>query len=179
MTGRAQYSPEEWNLVRKAPGMVGLAVVAASPSGPLGILKEMFAVGKLVGETMLQDRSNTLISSVVADLATREGREQAQPTEISGMSPEQAKRHALDTCRQVAALVDQKATREEAEGFKRWLLLLGRCAAEAAKEGGFLGIGGTRVSGQEIAALNEAAAALGVPAQGRDEEQGPSPISSP
>jgi len=179
MTGRAQYSPEEWNLVRKAPGMVGLAVVAASPSGPLGILKEMFAVGKLVGETMLQDRPNTLISSVVADLATREGREQAQPTEISGMSPEQAKSHALDTCRRVAALVDQKATREEAEGFKRWLLLLGRCAAEAAKEGGFLGIGGTRVSEQEIAALNEAAAALGVPAQGRDEGQGPSPISRP
>src|SRR6185369_4350159 len=46
MSTKADFSAEEWKLVLKAPLMAGLAVVAASPSGPLGVLREMFAVGK-------------------------------------------------------------------------------------------------------------------------------------
>jgi hypothetical protein len=50
----------------------------------------------------------------------------------------------------------------EAEEYKRWLVSLARQTAEAAKEGGFLGIGGTRVSEGESTAITELAAALGV-----------------
>jgi len=100
--------------------------------------------------------------SSIADLATAEGRQQAQPSEMRGMSPESIKSHALEACRQVAALLDRKAPPVEAEGFKRWLLGVSTRVADAAKEGGFLGFGGTRVSEQETAALKEIAAALGV-----------------
>ena len=51
MSSKADYSAEEWKLILKAPLMAGLVIVAASPSGPLGVLREMFAVGKLVSET--------------------------------------------------------------------------------------------------------------------------------
>jgi len=50
----------------------------------------------------------------------------------------------------------------EADGFKSWLLSLSNRVAEAAKEGGFLGIGGTRVSEQEQSALKATAMALGI-----------------
>jgi hypothetical protein len=52
----------------------------------------------------------------------------------------------------------------EAESSKRWLLGAAQRAAEAAKEGGFLGIGAVRVSEAERTALAEVAQALGVKA---------------
>ena len=76
--------------------------------------------------------------------------------------PEEIKALALQTCREVAALLARKAPTLEAEGCKRWLLMVVQRVAEAAKEGRFLGIGGVRVSGAEQATLAEIAGALGV-----------------
>ena len=67
----------------------------------------------------------------------------------------------LDGCKQAAAAVAQKSP-AEAEEYKRWLVSLAQKTAEAAKEGGFLGIGGTRVSEAESTAVTELASALGV-----------------
>jgi hypothetical protein len=79
------------------------------------------------------------------------------------MPPEQARTHAIDALRAAAALVDRKATGDSA-GFKVWLRDVASRVANASREGGFLGIGGTRVSGEEEAALRDIAAALGVQA---------------
>ena len=168
MSTKADFSAEEWKLVLKAPLMAGLAVVAASPSGPLGVLREMFAVGKLVNETKTQAEgagglSNSLLRSLVAELASPDGRAQLDVSELRGVPPPQLQSHALEACRAVAALVDRKATREEADGVKRWLVAIAQRTAEAAKEGGFLGIGGTRVSENETTAIRDVARARGVP----------------
>jgi hypothetical protein len=167
MSTKADFSAEEWKLVLKAPLMAGLAVVAASPSGPLGVLREMFAVGKLVNETKTQAEgagglSNSLLRSLVADLASPDGRAQLDVAELRGVPPPQLQSHALEACRAVAALVDRKASRE-ADGVKRWLVAIAQRTAEAAKEGGFLGIGGTRVSENETTAIRDVARSLGVP----------------
>jgi hypothetical protein len=53
----------------------------------------------------------------------------------------------------------------EAEEYKRWILSLARKTAEASKEGGFLGIGGTLVSDEESSALNALANELGMSAR--------------
>ena len=74
----------------------------------------------------------------------------------------QAKAHALDACRTLATIMDRKASRDEADGVKRWLVMIAQRVAEAAKEGGFLGVGGTRVSRAEVAAIRDVASALGV-----------------
>ena len=50
----------------------------------------------------------------------------------------------------------------DAQEFRTWLMSIARKAAEAAKEGGFLGIGGTQVSASEQAALAQLGTALGV-----------------
>jgi hypothetical protein len=50
MTIKADYTAEEWELITRAPIMVAMAVVLASPSGPVGVVKEMFAVGSVLEE---------------------------------------------------------------------------------------------------------------------------------
>src|SRR4026208_277087 len=163
MTTKANFTPEEWNLLRRAPMMPGLVVVAASPSGPVGILQETFAVGKVLAEAKAQSPGE-LISSLVADLTTEEGRKAARPADPVGKSPEQTKSTALDSPRPVGTLLDQKARPEESQAVKRWLHDTGKRVSEAAKEAGFLGLGGTQVSEQEKAALNELGRSLGVAA---------------
>ena len=160
MASKTDFTPEEWSQIRKSPLMASIAVVAASPSGPVGVIKEMFAAGKLLADTQGQKGKNALIDAVMTDLSSAEGRGQAQP-KLSGKSPDEVRNAALDGLRQVATLVDQKAP-AEADGFKSWLLSLSNRVAEAAKEGGFLGIGGIRVSEQETNAMKATAMALGL-----------------
>ena len=161
MAGKADFTSDEWTALKKSPLMASLVVVAASPSGPLGVMKEMFAVGKLVAETKAKGGSNALVDGIVAELTTREGIEGTKPTEIQGMSPEQARSHALEALKSAAALAGRKAP-ADADGYKRWLLEVSTRVANASKEGGFLGIGGTLVSEQEEAALRDTASALGI-----------------
>ena len=65
--------------------------------------------------------------------------------------------------RAVQALVVAKATPEEAEAFGTWLVTAAQAAADAAKEGGFLGFGAKRVSAREQAMLDQVRAAVAVP----------------
>jgi hypothetical protein len=159
VTTKVDYSKEEWESLMKAPLMAAMAVVAASPSGPVGVLKEMFAVGKGLLEGA-EGTTNPLIAAVVADV--KAGNRPTTPTERPH-DLAQVKAQALGACRETASLLDRKAP-AEADGFKRWLLATAQRAAEAAKEGGVLGIGGVSVSDAEKAALHEVAAALGVKA---------------
>jgi hypothetical protein len=55
-----------------------------------------------------------------------------------------------------------KATPEEAEAFRRWLLAAAQAAADAGKEGGFMGFGAERVSAGEQRMLEQVRAAVGV-----------------
>jgi len=162
MAGKADFTADEWSLLCKSPMLAGMVVVAASPSGPFGVIKEMVAMGKLVAETKAKG-GDGLISAVVNEITTREGIERAKPTDIQGKSPDQARAYALDQLKQVAALLRQKAP-GDATAFSQWLQEVAERVASAAKEGGFLGFGGTLVSEQEKAALRDTAAALGIQA---------------
>ena len=164
MATKSDFTPEEWAQVERSPMMASIGVVAASPNGPIGVLKEMFAVAKLIAETKARAGSNALVDAVVADLTSKEGMERAKkPTDLKGLSPEQARMHAMEALKTVAAIVDRKAP-ADAPAFKQWLQDVALRVANAAKEGGFLGIGGTLVSDSERAALRDTAAALGLPA---------------
>ena len=69
----------------------------------------------------------------------------------------------METLRQAAEIVDTKAP-GDAAAFKSWLRQISQHVAEAAKEGGFLDIGGVRVSEAEKATLAEISSALKLPA---------------
>jgi len=71
MSTKADYTPEEWQVLYTAPPMVGLAIAAASPNGPIGVLKEMFSVGMAIAEILQKGSSNQLISALVDDMKQR------------------------------------------------------------------------------------------------------------
>jgi hypothetical protein len=161
MTTKGDFTTEEWNQIRRAPFMAGLAVVAASPSGPFGLMKEMFAVGKMLAEVKTRGASNDLVKALVVELEAG-AREQSAPAELQGKTPDQIKSLAIDSLRQIVALIDKKAKPDEVQGFNQWVVAVAHKVAEAAKEGGFLGFGGTQVSEQEAATIKELSTALGV-----------------
>lgn len=161
MADKSTFTAEEWATLLKAPAMAGLAIVAADPSGPFGMLKESFATGKALAEIKLQGGAKALIDAIVQDLTTPEGREIAKPSGLLGSSIEEAQANALGICQSAAEIVSAKAP-DEADAFKQWLFSISQRVAEASKEGGFLGFGGTLVSEQEQAALNSISGALGL-----------------
>ena len=74
-------------------------------------------------------------------------------------SPEEAKQHALQNIRDAVALLKQKASPEEVEAYRQFILDLANRVAEARKEG-FMGLSGERVSEDERSAIDEINAAL-------------------
>ncbi len=162
MAEKSTFTAEEWTTLLKAPAMAGLAIVAADPSGPFGTIKESFATGKALAEVKMQGGANSLIDAIVAELATAAGREAAKPTELMSLGGmEQAQAHAVSACQAASNIVVAKAP-EDAAAFKQWLFSISQRVAEAAKEGGFLGFGGTLVSEQEQATLSSISGALGL-----------------
>jgi len=75
--------------------------------------------------------------------------------------PEAVIKALIKKC-QAAALVVQDKSPEEADAFSHYLVEVARKTAESSKEGGFLGIGATRVSDKEKAAVKQLADALSV-----------------
>ena len=159
MTTKADYTAEEWELLLRVPMTVGMAVVAASPSGPIGVIQEMSAMAHIMHEARQGDDTNTLISALIADVNAGHRPGGVMPP---AQKLEDLKAHALQTSQEVGTLLARKAPAPEAAGFKRWLVTVAHGVAEAAKEGGVLGIGGVRVSAAEQALLAELAAVLGV-----------------
>jgi hypothetical protein len=159
MPKSTDYTAEEWKTISSAPMLAGLLVSVADLSGPVGMVKEAMAVVKSVTESATNN-SNELIRAVAEGVKAGAG---TPDTSELRTDPARARVILIERCKQAAALVGQKSA-GEAEEYKRWLVSLARKAAEASKEGGFLGIGGTLVSEAENAALRDMAAALGVSA---------------
>jgi hypothetical protein len=157
---KTDFSPEEWQLIFTAAPMAGLAITAASPSGPFGVMKEMFSVGMAIGDAVKKGESNPLVQAIVQDIQAR-GTKPERPKDVK--TPEEARALAIERLRQVNELVARKAPPDVAEGFKRWLVDVSKRVAEASSEGGFLGFGGEKVSEAERKTLADIASALGVP----------------
>jgi hypothetical protein len=70
---------------------------------------------------------------------------------------------AADRLRAAMAILEAKATPEEIDGYKTFVMTVAQAAAGAHKEGGFLGIGGKEISEAEDKALDELSSTLGAP----------------
>lgn len=157
MTDRADYTSEEWNLLKETPFVVGAAVAVAGASG-LGTASELFAV--ITGTTggMLAFPENELIQALLKE-------EENRPSPFKNMDRAELMPAAIDRCHQVVAVLEAKTPAVEAAGYKRWVVTVGEAVAEAAKEGGFMGFGGERLSQEERLLLDEIKAALKIEAE--------------
>jgi hypothetical protein len=144
MTGKADFSKDEWELVSEGPPSAGLIVVTAQRGG---MFRETFAIGKAYAEARREHGDSQLLDELVS------GRPERDHTRYH--SPEQLKKAGLQHLRDAIALLEQKATPEEIADYKRFVLTVADRVASAHREGD------SDVSEAEKAAIDEIAAALG------------------
>jgi hypothetical protein len=162
MAKKADFTSEEWQLILSLPQVASLYLALASPSNPLGLAQEMIASTKGIVETLKSSSGNELIDAVAADIREKaEKREKLEPPLQKSNDLNKMKAQCLQACRDVAALLSQKAP-ADAQAYKQWVYQAAENSANAAKEGGVFGIGGERVSEAETAALKEIAMALDI-----------------
>lgn len=160
MTSKEDFTEEEWATLVRSPMVAGLAITIADPGGPIEVVKETSAVVKVVNTTANQQRDD-----LVGHLA-REMRAIAEQHhnpigdwKPQGSDPKQA---IVDEIARADGIVKAKATPEEAEAYGQWILECAQRAANAAKEGGFMGFHAERVSQGEKDMLARLGEALGV-----------------
>jgi|RhiMethySRZTD1v2_1073278.scaffolds.fasta_scaffold55445_3 hypothetical protein len=149
-TTRARYSSEQWNTVRLGPIAAAGMVIGASPSGAIGIAKEVVALGEAV-TVLKKNASPTSLFSLLTDKDVTED-------ELNQLPKDQAAQMRLIT-NSVAAVETNSPV--DAAGYRQFLVDLVTKVAEASKEGGFLGIGGTRVSAAEQSVIDQIKTAVG------------------
>ncbi len=151
MSTKADYTAEEWQLLIDVPSMVGTAVMVAGKSG-LGSVKEALAIASGILSARDGYEGNDLIQSLT-ESRIKEGMRSEIETMTNnpykGMAPTELAQVVTEKCRAAAELLAAKATEAETVGYKEWAQSVGAKVANAAKEGGFLGIGGERVSAEE------------------------------
>jgi hypothetical protein len=150
VTGKADFSEQEWKQVLEGPTSAGLVVIASDRGGSI---RESFSMAKSYAEARQQHGESELLDEIVST------KPEVDRTRFH--SAEELREHGLQHLRDAVALLDQKAAPEEVEDYKRFTLNLAERVASAHREG-FLGLSGERVSGAEQAAIDEIAATLGV-----------------
>jgi hypothetical protein len=127
MTTKAAFSPSEWQLVLEGPPNAGLLVIAASRGGTF---RETIAMSRAYAEARSEHGESELLDEIVAE----------KPRVERGKvrSPEELREQGLDELRDVTALLEHKATVEERDDYRRFVLTVANKVATAHREGGRL-----------------------------------------
>jgi hypothetical protein len=159
MTSKADYTDEEWIRLRRAPFVAGLAISMADPGGPIEMAKETMATLRAATTPPSQEELLVAVSQEIASMLNQ------KQNPLEGFKPDSAAlagKMVLDEMKAVNEILAAKAAPEEADASRRWLVAVAKAAADAAKEGGFMGFGAEQVSQGEQRMLGELRATLGV-----------------
>ena len=144
MTGRADFTEEEWELVLEGPPSAGMIVVTAQRGGSF---RESIAMAKAYVEARRQHGESELLDEIVAAKPERD--------HTRYHSVEELKQHGLQHLREAVELLERKATAVEVAAYRRFVLTLADTVANAHREGG------EAVSDAERTAIEEISASLG------------------
>lgn len=151
MTTKSDFPEDEWTRVVRAPFVAGLAISLADPGGPIEAAKESMATIKSAANPPSREQ---LLAEVALEL---QALTQERHNPLKGYKPSHGGMpgdQVLEELRQVQAMVAARATPEEATAFATWLLATAQAAADAAKDGGFMGFGAKQVSEGEQSMLD-------------------------
>ena len=149
MATKADFNAEEWSTVAEAPLLAGMRVVAA---GRGGTLRESLAMGRVYSEARQRHGQNELLDELVSSPPS------VDPQRLQGRGDLAA---ASDgQLREAVRVLNEKGSPADVDAYKRFVVDVAQAAAEAHKEGGFIGIGGKQVSDEEQAALDEVRSVL-------------------
>ncbi len=145
MTTKAAFSPSEWQLVLEGPPTAGLLVITASHGGTF---RETIAISKSYVEARAQHGESELLDEIVAEKPRMERGGKVR-------NPEELRDQAIDCLRDVTTLLEHKATTEERDDYRRFVLTVANKVASAHREKG------KQVSPAEEQALQDITTALG------------------
>ncbi|HTK99350.1 MAG TPA: hypothetical protein VL379_15060 [Pseudomonadales bacterium] len=164
MANKDTFTSDEWTLLRIAPSFVSVGISAVDPSGLFSSIREVLAGANRTMATLNANNRLELFSALAADRSIP-GVPDVHALLGNGSHEQQMqnfKRAALDRVKAATGVVALKATPAETDAYRRMLIAVAEDAANAAKEGGFLGFGGVRVSEKERAFIDEVSKAAGV-----------------
>jgi hypothetical protein len=144
MTTSAAFSAEEWKGVLEGPPSAGMIVVTAARGG---MIRESIAMSKAYVDARAQHGESELLDEIVA------AKPQTDHTRYH--SADELREHGLKHLRDAVALLESKATTEEVDEYRRFVLTLASKVAAAHKEEG------QSVSPAEAEAIRQITAALG------------------
>lgn len=160
----SQFTNEEWKLLIEVPVKVGRAMMAVSPSGAVGMSSEIMALRKSLQE---------LIPKSTSPLIKEMGKNLQEQATMSAMWEDvghafrdrwdaaNVRQTTIAACQQAVNLL-KKAPAQDSQAYKELVHTTAQKVAEAAREGGFAGIGGQAISEPERALLNDIANTLGL-----------------
>jgi hypothetical protein len=130
MTGKADFSEEEWREVLEGPPSAALLVIAAEHGGTF---KETIAIGRAYADARVHHGQSELLDAVVA----------AKPVvdHTRYHSPEEVRERSLGHVRDAVALVAAHADPQELGEFKGFIVHLAEAVAQAHKEAGGAPVG--------------------------------------
>jgi hypothetical protein len=145
MTGKADFTAEEWDTILEGPTSAGLIVSTAQRGGSF---REILAMAKSYTEARKEHGESELLDEIVSH--------KPEVDRTRAHSPEELKEHGLQRIRDAVALLAQKATPEELDDYRRFVVSLAERVAGAKSEED-----DQPVSDSEKAAIAEISEALG------------------
>ena len=165
------FTEDEQFLLMSVPAMIGSAVSMSEKSGVVGTVKEALSSAKSLMGGIKQYPTNQVLKDVLPVLEERqEAIEHAKKYKDKALqrmkengidNPEKFKQQLLQDCKDVAKILDAKASEQDKHEYKEWAMAIAEKVAMASKEGGFLGFGGQQVSPGEVAMIADVSQALG------------------
>jgi hypothetical protein len=159
VTSKADFTQEEWVRIRRSPFVAGMAISLADPGGPIEAAKESMASLRAASVPPTEEE---LLVSVAHDIQALVRQKRNPLGDFKPTNAALAGQEVLDELRAVNKIVSAKAKPEETAAFRHWLVSTAQAAANAAKEGGFMGFGAERVSRGEQGMLDKLDSMLGV-----------------
>lgn len=141
---RSRFAPDQWTRIRLAPAAAARLVMLASPSRGIGLVKEAVATAAAIETATSAADPTSLLAQVFDADITKE--------EVTVLGKDRAT--TLAVLKDAVTAVSQKSP-NDLPAFAQFLHGVAFKVAEETKEGGFLGIGGTRVSKEEQVVLDE------------------------
>jgi hypothetical protein len=157
VTTKSDFDEQEWARIIRAPFVAGMAISLADPGGPFEAGKESMAAMKAATNPPSREQ---LLTEVALDI---QANLQQHHNPLKGFKPDGGRppgEQVLDELRQVQQVVKAKADPAEASAFAAWLVQSAQAAADAAKEGGFMGFGAEQVSQREKDMIDRVRAAV-------------------
>jgi hypothetical protein len=148
MTTKADFTPEEWDVLLEAPPSAGIIVVTAQRGGTL---RETVAMAKAYTEARRSHGASELLDEIVAAKPERD--------HTRYHSFDELRQHGLQHLRDAVSLLEQKATPREVDDYRQFIVTLANKVAEAHREHG------QQIGDGERKAIEDISSSLGVQSQ--------------